>query len=156
MLTDIDPMLETGVWVNGKQPLGILIGTGAWQAEAFVGQTDLKRVKTDASVLIYQAGRKLEPIKGRVVDIARTPLEQLPHQLLSVQHGGNINVFAGRGDASDLEPQNSLYRVTIELENAPESLRESGARAVIEGTETRFLDEVFNTILLVLIRETNF
>jgi putative peptide zinc metalloprotease protein len=156
MLTDIDPMLETGVWINGQQPLGILIGHGPWQAEAFINQTDLKRVATDAPALIYPADNKLKPIKGRVIDIDRTPLEKLPHQLLSVQHGGNINVLASRGDASDLEPQNSLYRVIIELENPTESLRESSAKAVIEGTETRFLDEVFNTIFLVLIREANF
>ena len=153
VLTDLDPDLAPGVWVSPRQPLAMLVAPERWQAELLIGQKDLARVRRDATVHFFPEGGKLQPLAGTVVDIASARTTQLPHLLLSSQHGGAIPVIP---DERGLTPRDPLYRVRVQLKKAPPELKILRGEAVIEGRPESWLVERLKPIVIVLIRELGF
>ena len=153
VLTDLDPDLAPGVWVSPRQPLAMLVAPDRWQAELLIGQKDLARVRRNATVHFFPEGDKLHPLAGTVVDIAAARTTQLPHLLLSSQHGGTIPVIP---DERGLTPRDALYRVRVQLKQAPPGLKILRGEAVIEGQPESWLVERLKPIMIVLIRELGF
>jgi putative peptide zinc metalloprotease protein len=153
VLTDLDPDLAAGVWVSPRQPLAMLVAPEKWQAELLIGQKDLERIEKNAPVRFYPEGGRLFPLAGTVVDIASARSTQLPHALLSSQHGGSVPVIP---DQQGLTPRDALYRVRVLLSDVPPDLKILRGEAVIEGRPESWLIEALKPILIVLIRELSF
>ncbi len=153
ILVDLDPELVPGVWVGTQEPLALLIAPGQWQVELFVGQDDLTRIAIGAAVRFYPAGRKLFPLTGQVVDIAATRTLTLPQDLLSSHHGGQIPVIP---NAQQPTPRDALYRVRVDLADAPTKLQILRGGGVIAGRSESWLMTALKPALIVLIRELSF
>jgi putative peptide zinc metalloprotease protein len=153
VLTDIDPELTHGVWVNSKDALAVLIAPKRWQVELFVDQADLTRLVHGARARFYPENQKLTPMTGTVIDIAATRTLNLPENLLSSQHGGAIVTLP---NTQQLTPRDALYRVRIELNEMPVELRMLRGAGVIEGQPESWLWNQLKPALIVLIRELSF
>ena len=66
---------------------------------------------------------------------------------------GPIAVVAQSQELVPVDPQ---YRVRIELESAPSSLRETRGEVLIEGGRLGLLAESTRNLLAILIRESGF
>lgn len=149
---DVDPLRRPGTWVNPQDPLGILVDPAHWQVDAYVGQSDVERLKTGAHVMFYPE-RSVHALRGKVVDIDTTRAARISQPMLATRHGGPIAVVAQSQELVPVDPQ---YRVRIELESAPESLRETRGEVLIEGGRRSLLAESIRDLLAILIRESGF
>jgi putative peptide zinc metalloprotease protein len=153
-IVDIDPEFAPGVWVTPRHPLATLVDPSRWQAEAFVSQADLSRLKNGSAVRFHADGAEGgATLHGTVVGIESTRTAALPQALLSARHGGPVAVLQ---DASGLTPRDALYRVRIRLDAPPATARVLRGQAVIEGEARSWLADVAKPMLVVLIRELSF
>lgn len=152
VLTDIDPELASGVWVNPQQPLATLVDGQQWEAELFVRQADLQRLSLGNPVRFYALQQGQPPLNGRISRIDSTRTSQLP-PLLSSQHGGPLAVLP---ETSGLTPREALYRVQVRLDQAPQGLQVLRGEAQVQGNPQSWLLEAIKPVLIVLIRELSF
>lgn len=152
-LTDLDPLLAHGVWVNPRDPLAVLIDPDQWQLEVYVDQVQLAAIEIGANVRFYPHGEPDRKLLGTVTSIESVRTSFLPYEMLSTEHGGNIPVIM---DASGKVPRDALYRVRVKLTDVPGVLRLQSGRAVIEGTPRSVLLNWLRPALVVLIREMSF
>lgn len=153
ILTDIDPDLAPGVWVGTRDELALLVAPGHWQAELFVDQDELPRLAIGAATRFYPEGRRLAPLTGTVVDIERTRTAILPLELLSAEHGGSIPVLPGQRQQT---PRDALYRVRVDLSEAPTEVKVLRGEGVMQGRPESWLGNLLRPMLIVLIRELSF
>jgi putative peptide zinc metalloprotease protein len=152
-LTDVDPELATGIWVSPQQPLAILVSPDRWVAEVFVRQQDLIRLEVGDAVRFYPHTPGQTALLGKVSQIDGTRTGDLPHALLSSQHGGPIATLP---QPPGLTPRDALYRVLVSLDTAPSGLQQLRGEAQIEGRPQSWLIEALKPVLIVLIRELSF
>ncbi len=152
-LTDLDPELAPGVWVNGKQPLAVLLGHGQWQAEILVAQDAINRLAQGARVLFYPDAMPWRAYAGHIVDIDNTRTNTLSQPLLAATHGGGIPVQPPPNAAA---PRDPLYRVRVLLDEMPTEQLMLRGNAIIEGEHRSWLLDVLKPVLIVLIRELSF
>ena len=158
VLSDLDPQLAIGVWVQPRQPLAVVLDPSGWIAEAYVAEAEISRVRVGDRVRLYFGLRSSRIIEGRVheVDTARTAA--LPHSMLDASAGGPIATL--RPSAEDRKPERApreaLYRVRIALDSAPAGQQMMLANAVISGEGHAWLTAMFSRIAAVAIRESGF
>lgn len=153
-LFDVDPLLAKGVWVQPHQPLAVLADDANWVVEAYLPETEVARVADGNSVRIKLREKVPYFIDGVVTSIDVSPLETLPHHMLSSTSGGPIATAAQGRD--NLEPRDVLFRVRIRLLEPPRSVRMSLADVVIQGETRAWLPEQLKRVAAVLIRESGF
>lgn len=154
LVADIDSDLAAGVWVTPRQPLAVLVDPSHWQAEAFVSQADLSRLKAGSTVGFHAANSDAGAVlRGTVIGIETTRTATLPHPMLSNHHGGPVAVLQ---EGSGLAPRDALYRVRIRLDEPSATPRMLLGQAVIDGEARSWLVEAMKPVVVVLIREFGF
>ncbi|WP_041676362.1 HlyD family efflux transporter periplasmic adaptor subunit [Ramlibacter tataouinensis] len=164
VLTDLDPQLAGGVWVQPRQPLAILVDPSRWTVEAFVAEEDMARVRVGDAARVYLQTRSREALVGRVVEVDATRTTMLPHAMLDANKGGSIVVVpregsaaaAGSASAAEHAPRDALYRVRIALDGRPASLRMALSEVVITGQAHAWLPGLLERLAVVLVRESGF
>ncbi len=153
LLVDVDPQVQPGVWVPPQQALAGMIEPGEWQAEAFVGQSDLDRVAVGNRVLFYPEDERLFPVRGKVTSIEATRISMLPSHILSSRHDGSIAVLP---DNSGLTPRDPLFRVRIDLDTALDRSIVRRGSVLIDARSRSWLIGTVEAIVAVLVREASF
>lgn len=152
VLTDLDPLLRQGVWVNPQQELGVLVGDGLWVVEVFVDQQDLRHIRVGDEARVYLA-TQFSPLAATVVEIDSTRTKVLPDPMLDVAHGGSISVSTVNNRQ---EVQHAVYRVRMALAQ-PEPLRRTElVHAAITGDRYAIASEWVRDLAGVFIRESGF
>ena len=158
ILSDLDPQLAVGVWVQPRQPLAVVLDPGTWVVEAYVAESDITRVRVGDPVRIYFGLRSLKVLEGRVreVDAARTAA--LPHSMLDASAGGPIPTLKPSADERRPEraPRDAIYRVRIAMDAAPTGQQMMLASVVISGEGHAWLPAIFSRMAAVVIRESGF
>ena len=113
ILSDLDPQLTAGVWVQPRQPLAIVFDPAHWTVETFVAEEDVARVRIGDAARVYVSMRSLEFLRGHVVELDAARTAALPHSMLDATAGGPI---------ATLRPAGEERRV----ERAPRSLSDLG------------------------------
>ncbi len=149
---DLDPQKQAGSWVNGKEPLGMLIDPQRWQIDVFIEQGDVERVSPGAHAIFYLEHR-IDALRGKVIDIDTTPVSRLDHPMLATRYGGPIPLAA---QTQELIPAEPRFRVRVELDDPLESQREARGEAVIDATPRSLLLVGLRNLFAVLIRESGF
>ena len=152
ILSDLDPLIHPGSWVNPQQPLGIVFDPASWIVDAFVDQAGLRHLGPGDRAQVYIVD-SFEPLAAAVVFIDATRTLVLPDPMLDAAHGGEIRVSTGKGRT---EVQQSLYRVRLRLAGPPPSARTQLARVVIRGEPHSLLGEWLRWMTSVVIRESGF
>ena len=160
-LRDLDPQLAPGVWVQPRQPLGVVIDPSSWAIEAYVPEVDVARIRVGDKVRAFMGLRSLRAFEGKVqeIDTARTAI--LPHPMLDAKTGGPIVTLAPNADdRRERVPKDALYRVRITLDEAPfgQQINQQMmlASVAISGESRAWLPSVFSRMAAVLVRESGF
>lgn len=153
-VADIDPHVKPGVWVQPRQPLAVLIDSSQWNAEIFVTEKDVARIRPGDSAKVYVG---LRAIKGKVLQVDPSRTVALAYPMLDATSGGPI-VTLPRSDERNGERvvRDGLYRVRIALDEAPPRRQMMLCTASISGSPQSLLDGVFDHAASVLIRESGF
>jgi putative peptide zinc metalloprotease protein len=149
---DLDPQKQAGAWVNGKQPLGILIDPQRWQVDAFVEQGDVERLRPGANAIFYLEHR-IDALRGKVLNVDTSPISHLDHPILATRYGGPIALAT---QTQELIPAEQLFRVRVELDEPLESTSEARGVTVIDGERRSPLVAGLRNVFAVLIRESGF
>jgi putative peptide zinc metalloprotease protein len=157
VLRDLDPHLAPGVWVQPRQPLGVLIDPKHWTIETYVAEADVARIRIGDSVRAFMGLRSLQAFTGHVqeVDTVRTAI--LPHSILDAKNGGPIVTLSPSAeDHRERVPKDAIYRVRIRLDEVPPSQQMMLAHVSISGESRAWLPTVFSRVAAVAVRESGF
>lgn len=158
ILSDVDPQLTVGVWVQPRQPLGIVVDPARWLMEAYVEEADIGRVRVGDHAHIYFRSSSLLAISGRVQEVDTVRTTALPNSILDANAGGPIATLRVSGDdrKSERIPRDTIYRVRITLDERPQGLQMMLSRVVISGEPYAWLPAVFSRVAALAIRESGF
>jgi putative peptide zinc metalloprotease protein len=153
-LTDLDPQVRPGVWVQPRQPLAMLIDPRAWIAEVYVAEEDLVRIRPGDEAKVYSGTHAMS---GTVAEVDTTRTALLPDAMLDASYGGPV-VTLPHADGRNGEhfARDALFRVRIALRGAPPREQMILCSAVISGERRSLLHGVLDHALSVLIRESGF
>ena len=152
-LTDVDPLLAEGVFVNDQMPLATLIAPNEKIVEAFVQQDEVALIEEGNAVTFYIANTPTAPLKGHVVSINQQRTTNLPSVALSAAFGGEVLV---ESDQEGVTPASTLYGVKIKLEQLPEQHAVGVGSAVISTQSRSLIETLFNAVASVFVREISF
>ncbi|MFN7753258.1 MAG: HlyD family efflux transporter periplasmic adaptor subunit [Pseudomonadota bacterium] len=116
-VSDLDPLLAPGTWVDPATPIAWIVRPGAWEVEALVAEADLSRIRPDGQATVVVAGTGAL-LRGRIAAIDPARVQRLPHQLLAQPRGGPVAVLPPDRNGG-LPPAEALYRVLIQGEGEP-------------------------------------
>lgn len=114
-----DPDLRAGDWVAAREPLATVVNPGNWQVEAYLSETDLKRIAVGHHARFYPDGRFGAALDLQVSAIAHDASHQLPAPALALAAGGSV---AARDVDGRPVPEHAVYRVTYAVEGRPAML----------------------------------
>ena len=152
-LTDLDPLLVAGVFVNDAEPLASLMAPNEMILEAYVSQDEVALIDVGNAVRFFAASNPTLPLSGEVLSINQQRTTKLPSPALSATFGGEILVEVG--DES-LMPASTLYGVKIKLAQLPEQSSVGVGSAVISTQSRSLIERMFNAVASVFVREISF
>ena len=158
VLSDLDPLLAPGVWVQPRQPLAVIVDPSRWMVEAYVAEADIARVRVGDPARIYLGLRSLKALAGRVQEVDTTRTAALPHSMLDATAGGPIPTVRPSAEERRPEraPRDAIYRVKITLDEAPASQQMMLSDVVISGEGHAWLPAILSKMAAVFIRESGF
>lgn len=149
---DVDALLKPGVWVNTREPVGVLVNPDSWVIDAYVEQRQIGRIELGAQARFYfETGNQV--INATVTSIDSASTRQLPYPMLATRHGGTI---ALRDGEPQLVPAETLYRVRLLLEQPVDNMQESRGRVHIQGERKSLLISGLRNLTAIVIRESGF
>lgn len=149
---DVDPQLTEGVWVNNREPVGILVDPQSWVIDAYVEQRAVERLEVGREARFYIDNR-MGYVSAVVDSIDSTQSRYLPYMMLATRHGGSVAVV----ESEELtKPSEALYRVRLHLTEPLEVLQEQRGRVYIEGERSSILVNATKSLMALLLRESGF
>ena len=149
---DLDPQLRSGAWVNTDTPLGMLVDASSWVVDAYLGQQQIHRIQAGAKAKFWPQNWG-EPLEATVLAVDAAPSKQLHYTMLDARFGGTV---ATQPHEQQSLPIQAMYRVRLQLHDAPPQIREMRGTAHIEAERRSWLWHMVQTGLAVVIRESGF
>lgn len=153
-ITDLDPELHAGMWVNTKMPLAVLQSQQAPRIKGYVGEENVFRFKVGSTAKFVPENPDLPIIAARVSDVAEASSQQLDEPYLALPFGGSIPVEEARQE--ELRPMQAAYAVALEPATDSALSRPNMAIrgvAILEGEPRSFYERAKLQVLKVLVRE---
>ncbi len=154
VLIDVPPVLQPGLSMRRREPLGTLIDPTRQIVEAYVEEGDLARVRPGADAAFFPETGDA-PVKLVVAEIDAVAARELETPDLASIHGGGVAV---RKDLqSRLVPEIAVYRIVL-TPAAPlaDFTRRLRGTVVIAGDRVSLLERLYRQSAALLIRETGF
>lgn len=114
VVRDLDTGLYAGAWVGVNRVLARVVGSGAAQAQVFVHEADIVRVRVGAHARLVERRYDGAALDASVVRVDSTASRLLPEPMLSSLHGGAI--AARSGGHGESVANEVLYRVTLRVD----------------------------------------
>ena len=153
LVVDVARDLVPGLVVARQEVLARVIDPARWLAEVYVDEDDVKRIRIGARVRAYLHGVHMEVIDGQVDEIDTVPIDQLPAEMLAARHGG---LFITTDEPDALRPRQTLYRVRVALQQAPQGGQARLAGFNIEGERVSWLGRVVRAAISALVLQASF
>lgn len=153
-ITDLDPELHVGMWINTKMPLAVLQSQQAPRIKGYVGEENVFRFKVGSTAKFVPENPELPIIAARVSNVAEASSQQLDEPYLALPFGGSIPVEEARKE--ELRPMQAAYAVALEpAADSALSRPDMAVRgvAILEGEPQSFYERAKLQVLKVLVRE---
>ncbi len=152
-LTDVQPDLRAGDWVQKGDRLITLLDQSSGEVVAYLGESDLDLVSPGAAGRFYPYGGTRQPFNVVLEQIDDFALENLEQPYAASTFSGDLDVRDGKDGA--IIPQRATYRILL---TASEPVRDrilSGV-LVLDSESRSFLASVWRRIVGVWRREAGF
>ena len=150
VVRDLDTGLFAGAWIGMGHVLGRVVGGNAAQAQVFVHESDIARVKVGAHARLIPRRPDASAMDATVTRIDSTA-SLLLEPMLSSLHGGPI--AARRGARGESLANEAVYRVTLQLDDV-DATQMAPVVAHIEGERSSILLNAARKVASVVIRES--
>ena len=153
-VTDLDPELHTGLWVNPKAPLAMLQGGTTPRIKGYVGEENVFRFSVGTVAKFIPENFELPIVEAQVSEVAEASNEQLDEPYLALPFGGSIAVE--EAEKKKLRPTEAAYSVALKPSDSSSVLvpqKVVRGVAIIEGEPQSFYSRVKRQVLKVLVRE---
>jgi len=151
-----DPDLRPGQWVSKRETLAVLVHQDSpWRVETWLDEDDVQRVQVGQKAFFTADSGTGERLELSVSAIDRDAARLLPRHELASALGGHILTREKNGQ---LVPERAIYRVVLDVEEMPQSLRSHAWRGQLtvpaqwSSPTARYTRQV----LAVLVREFGF
>ena len=112
-VTDLQPDLRVGDWVQKGDNLLTLVDDGGGEIVAYLAESDLGALREGATGRFYPEGGVRPPLEVRLVDVERFALDELEQLYAASRFGGGLDVREGK-EQGQLIPQRATYRIHLE------------------------------------------
>lgn len=150
--------MTPGRWVETREELAYLVAPGKSEVVAYLDEAEIESVKPGDKGSFYPEDPALGPVAVVLKEIDPAPVQQLGRNDLYVAspHGGGV--AANRAADGQLTAESAIYRLRLELEEAPLAANQAvrGALALKVGSGTGILQRWLQQAWAVLIRESGF
>ncbi len=150
---DVETGLYPGAWVASRQILARVVDNSQAQAQVYVSENDVARIKVGASVRVFTHRADTTVFQATVESIDNTATRQLPYPMLASTYGGPL--AARSGARGELISNDALYRVNLRLapgQTVPDQLHL--VHAEISGERSSYLAQMARRVAGVLVRES--
>jgi putative peptide zinc metalloprotease protein len=152
---EIDPELQSGVWVRRQEPLLTLVQPGAWTVETYLDEDAVRRVRPGDAARFFTDGHAGPVLPLHIVSVDQDATRVLPQGMLAVEHGGSVLT---RDKEGVLVPDRAVYRVVLAVDGDPGPLvgHDWRGKIVIHGSWEAPAARYVRAALAVLWREAGF
>ncbi len=156
VIYDMEESLHKGRWINPTLAIATIVQPDEAVIEGIVTESDLPRIKRQASAKFIPDNAQLKSVWAYVQDIEQSNLKVIDAPVLASIYGGAVPVQFN--DSQQLVPDKSVYRVRLTVSPVEDIRAESIIRGVvhIEGETESFIIRIYKTVASVLIRESGF
>lgn len=152
-VVDVADDLRPGLWIAPKTPLLSVVAAGEAKIEAYVFESDLRRIAVGDEATFYADGGFLSALEARITAIDRANTRLLPEAYLASGFGGGIPVRETR--QGELVPERAVYRIVLAPEHGAEAPpRVLRGRLAIKGSAESLAARAWRSVLAVLVRES--
>ncbi|MDP3516673.1 MAG: HlyD family efflux transporter periplasmic adaptor subunit [Pseudohongiella sp.] len=155
IVRELPAMLSEGEWVAANEWLGIVVAPELAMIEAYVSEAELGRLPADARARFFPDDLSLPAFEVTLLNINTASTRQLSEAYLASTQGGPIAV---REDTdAQLVPEQPVYLVRaapLEERAAPGQITRGTLH--IQGSRESPLQQIWRTVVAVLIRESGF
>lgn len=153
LLTDMDPELHEGIWINPKTALALLQEEGGSRIKGYVSERNIFRISLEAPVTFVPDNPELPKIEALVLDIATAASDELDEPYLALPFGGEIAVEEASTEV--LKPTEARYALAISPSDKGKTRPQMAVRGVsiIDGEPQSFYARAKRQVLKVLVRE---
>ena len=159
VLDDLDPTVASGVWVQPRQPLGVVIDPSRWIVDTYIAEADIVRIQAGQTARVHMGMYSHQIHSATVLEVDTAKTSVLPHAMLDAQTGGPIvtlNASPADGQSGARVPRDALYRVRVQLDTAPPLRHMAVSRVVIQGHQRAYFATLFERVAAVFMRESGF
>lgn len=151
-----DPDLSPGQWVSKRETLAVLVRQDSpWRVETWLDEDDVQRVQVGQKAFFTTDSGTGERLELTVSAIDRDAARLLPRHELAGALGGHILTREKNGQ---LVPERAIYRVVLDVEEMPQSLRSHAWRGqlTVHAQWSSPTARYTRQVLAVLVREFGF
>lgn len=151
-ISDLDPELASGVWVNEKQQLALVVASGRSRARGMLAEAELQRVRVGAKATFIADDAARPKIAMAVDAIMPASDDRFSEPVLADRHGGSVLAgIAGR----DLVVRHGYFEVAFgDFAGERRQIVRGVARIDADPTSPAHL--VWQALARVLAREQGF
>ncbi|EFL90993.1 HlyD family efflux transporter periplasmic adaptor subunit [Ahrensia sp. R2A130] len=152
-VTDMDPELHEGMWINPKTSLALLQEEGGSRIKGYVSERNIFRVGVQATATFVPDNPELPKIDATVSEIATAASEELDEPYLALPFGGPIAVE--EASTETLRPTEARYALALVPLSTSSVAPQMAVRgvAIIKGEPQSFYARAKRQVLKVLVRE---
>lgn len=153
IVTDQAEALHTGRWINKELPLAYIIAPAAEELHALAPETEVGHLQMGQWARFIPEGADRPSVMAKIVEIRDIDESSFTVPYLASLYGGEIPV---REDAAHkMKPEASVYRVTLQLAEAPPRWNQAVRGTVlVEGPRISIAQRVWEQGARILIRES--
>lgn len=152
-VADLDPELHAGLWVNPKNPMGVLQSGETARIKGYVSERNVFRFEPGARARFIPDNRELPIVETQVMEVAEASSEQLDEHYLALPFGGSIAIEEAQKD--QLRPTEAEYAVGMVPRKESVGVPQKAVRGVsiISGEPESFYTRAKRQVLKVFVRE---
>jgi putative peptide zinc metalloprotease protein len=151
-----DPDLTVGQWIGKKDNLALLVHQSSpWRVETWLDEDDVARVRVGQSAKFLTDGPTSPIVDLKVISVDKDAARVLPRRELASLLGGHVMT---RERSGQLIPERAVYRVTLEVLQMPDELKQLTWRGqlIIHANWQSPIARYARQMLMVLVREIGF
>ena len=153
LVTDMASSLHQGRWVNSDLPLAHLINPQRLVVHAYATEEQQVRLTAGNAGWFYADDLERQPRYGKIQDLRHLDESQFTLNYLASLYSGPVAVR--QDDQGKLTPESSIYRVTLEVEDAGEVWKQAVRGLVhVEGESRSVVRQLWEHIAAIFIRES--
>ena len=154
VVTDLDPTLHPGRWINQSVPIATLVTPQSAHIRGYISDRAVQRIDIGASAIFIPYNHQRSKISGTINHISATNAEMITIPALTSRHGGSIPV----SDVTEgLVPLGGWYSTTMQIDTGLEGAPQMIAGEIhTKGKPESFALSIWRRIVHILIRETTF